>query len=149
MVPSFWQRWFGRKRAAWRESLEAAYAVGDDRRFDEAEQHLERAVAAVPDGERVHVLVGEPDHALEGFAQIAAHAADYGEFETAVRLLERAEALGADTVPLADAWSRLAESAALLSNWEGAREYLDRAVTTHPGRIMPHHLDLPDLREGE
>lgn len=149
MSPPFWQRWFGGKKAAWRESLAAAYAASDDRRFDEAEEHLEQAVVAVPQGERAHVLAGEPDRSLEGFAKIAANAADYGDFEAAVRLLERAQALGADTVPLADAWSKLAENAAFLSDWENARTYLDRAVATHPGRIMPHHLDLPDLREGE
>ena len=107
MSPSFWQRWLGRKRAAWREALDAAYAAGDDRCFDEAEQHLERAIADVPDGERAHVLVGEPGCLLEGFAKIAASAADYGDFEAAVRLLERAETLGADTIPLADAWSNM------------------------------------------
>ena len=150
MTPSLWQRLTGRKgEAAWREALNAAYTASDEHRYPEALQQLESALAAVPEGERVHVVTGLPDDQLEGFAKVAVAAAEYTEFEIAEKILERAVALGKETIPLADAWARLAENAAFATQWDRARTYLDRAMAAHPGRIMPHHLDLPDRRAGQ
>ena len=150
MTPSLWQRLTGRKgEPAWREALNAAYAASDEHRYEEALQHLERALAAAPETERVHVLTGLPDDQLEGFARVAVSAAEYTEFEIAEKILARAVALSKETIPLADAWARLAENAALATQWDRARTYLDRAMAAHPGRILPHHLDLPDRRAGQ
>ena len=150
MSPSFWQRLTRRKARPplWQEELSAAYAACDAHHYEEAIQHLEEALAAAPEDERVHVLTGLPDGPLEGFARVAVSAAEYTEFEVAERALARAVALSRETIPLADAWARLAESAALADQWDRARAYLDRALAAHPGRIMPHHLDLPDRRAG-
>ncbi len=150
MTPSLWQRLTRHKgEPAWREALNAAYTASDEHRYEEALQHLERALAAASEADRVHVLTGLPDGQLEGFAKVAVSAAEYTEFEIAEKILERAVALSKETIPLADAWARLAENAAFATQWERARAYLDRAMASHPGRIMPHHLDLPDRRAGQ
>lgn len=150
MTPSLWQRLTRRKgEPPWREALHAAYAASDEHRYEEALQHLERALAAVPEADRVHVLTGLPDDQLEGFARVAVSAAEYTEFEIAEKILARAVALSKETIPLADAWARLAENAAFATQWDRARTYLDRAMAAHPGRILPHHLDLPDRRAGQ
>ncbi len=141
MVPSFWQRWFGRKRSAWRESLEAAYAAGDDRRFEEAEQHLERAVQGLRES-------GQQDYLALGLlikADMRRVTPDLGgarrDLDEAMTIAER----GGMRRHEADCHLGYARLELAEGNQEKARGHLDRAKSMIDD--MGYHRRDPEVAE--